>query len=158
LKSPDRAARDSGADREGTVAVTRFEVKGSVGDHFAWLRTRLALERTALAWVRTAISLIGFGFTIVQFFQRLQSMPGVAPAANPHAPRYLGLALIGSGILALVLSILQYRGVQSYMWREDYKSIAGIEGGPDRTAMLPVAIVLLLVGVFAFCAVLFRMV
>jgi inner membrane protein YidH len=138
--------------------VARFDVKGSVGDHFAWLRTRLALERTALAWVRTAIALIGFGFTIVQFFQRLQSMPGVAPPANPHAPRYLGLALIGSGILALCLAILQYRQMERYLWRDDYKSIAGIDADHKSTAMLPVAIVLLLVGVFAFCAVLFRMV
>jgi len=140
------------------MAATRFEVKGTVGDHFAWLRTRLALERTALAWLRTAISLIGFGFTIVQFFQRLQTTAGVAPAANPHAPRYLGLALIGSGVLALILSIVQYRQVQKYMWREEYQSIAGMDARHESTAMLPVAMVLLLVGVFAFCAVLFRLV
>jgi putative membrane protein len=140
------------------MAAGRFEVKGTVGDHFAWLRTRLALERTALAWLRTAISLIGFGFTIVQFFQRLQSTPGVAPAANPSAPRYLGLALIGSGVLALVLSVAQYRQVQQYMWRQEYQSIAGMDAHHESTAMLPVSIVLLLVGVFAFCAVLFRLV
>jgi len=49
--------------------TSRFETKAGVGDHFAWLRTRLALERTAMAWIRTSIALIGFGFTIVHFFE-----------------------------------------------------------------------------------------
>ena len=48
--------------------------------HFGWIRTRLAVDRTLLAWLRTSVSLIGFGFTIVQFFQRLQDASGVAPA------------------------------------------------------------------------------
>ena len=55
---------------------TRFTVRTTAEAHFAWLRTRLALERTIMAWVRTAVSLIGFGFAIVQFFDRLQQMPG----------------------------------------------------------------------------------
>ena len=51
----------------------------NVATHFAWLRTRMAAERTLEAWVRTAISLIGFGFTIVKFFERLNQIPGVPP-------------------------------------------------------------------------------
>ena len=61
----------------------RFEVKATASDHFSWLRTRLSVERTMMSWVRTAIALIGFGFTIVQFFERMQEMPGVAPAIFP---------------------------------------------------------------------------
>ena len=137
--------------------TSRFETKAGLVDHFAWLRTRLALERTAMAWIRTSIALIGFGFTIVQFFEKLRTMQGVAPAAQPHAPRYLGLGLIGSGVLGLVLSLVQYRHVLRYLWRAEYREIAGIDGGPDRSPMLAVAIVLLLVGVFAFVAVLFRL-
>ena len=82
----------------------RFEVRADAASHFAWLRTRLALERTLMAWVRTAGSLIGFGFTIVQFFERFQSMDHVAAAARPQAPWYLGLALIGAGVVALLIS------------------------------------------------------
>ena len=52
-----------------------------------------------MSWIRTAVSLIGFGFTIVQFFERLQDIPGVNPALHPAAPRYLGLALIGCGVV-----------------------------------------------------------
>ena len=43
----------------------------------AFQRTRLAEDRTLMAVIRTALSLIGFGFTIFQFFQRL---------ARPSAP------------------------------------------------------------------------
>ena len=55
---------------------TRFTVRTTAEAHFAWLRTRLAIERTMLAWMRTAVSLIGFGFAIVQFFDRLQRCRG----------------------------------------------------------------------------------
>ena len=61
----------------------RFEVKATASDHFSWLRTRLSVERTMMSWVRTATALIGFGFTIVQFFARIQETPGVAPPIFP---------------------------------------------------------------------------
>ena len=32
----------------------RFEVRATAGDHFAWIRTRLSVERTMMAWLRTA--------------------------------------------------------------------------------------------------------
>ena len=69
-----------------SLAPNRYDVETYVGNHFAWLRTRLAVERTLMAWVRTAMTLIGFGFTIVQFFAHLQEMDGVAPAARPQMP------------------------------------------------------------------------
>ena len=83
----------------------RFPVEPTAQTHFAWLRTRMALERTLLAWVRTAVALIGFGFTIVQFFERFNKMEGVAPAHYPQAPRYLGLMLIGAGVAGTILSL-----------------------------------------------------
>src|SRR5260221_13430761 len=96
--------------------ANRFEVRVTADTHFGWLRTRLSLERTLMSWVRTAVSLIGFGFTIVQFFDRVQQMPGVKPVRFPEAPYYLGLALIGCGILALFVSIWQYRWTLRYLW------------------------------------------
>jgi Predicted membrane protein len=53
-----------------------------VPTHFAWLRTRMSMERTLMSWVRTATALIGFGFTIFQFLQRFNQTPGIAPAAH----------------------------------------------------------------------------
>ena len=63
----------------------RFEVQPNVQSHFSWIRTRLSIERTLMSWVRTATALIGFGFTIVQFFERLKGMGGVAPALRSRA-------------------------------------------------------------------------
>ena len=51
--------------------------------HFAWLRTRMSLERTLMSWVRTATALIGFGFTIFQFFERFNQMAGVEGPRHP---------------------------------------------------------------------------
>ena len=61
----------------------RFEVRVTAESHFAWLRTRLALERTMMAWARTAVSLIGFGFAIVQFLDTVQELPGARPVRFP---------------------------------------------------------------------------
>ena len=66
--------------------TARFEVRATASDHFSWLRTRASLERTMMSWIRTAVSLIGFGFTIVQFFERMQDIPGANPMRHPAAP------------------------------------------------------------------------
>ena len=136
----------------------RFEVRASATDHFAWLRTRLAIERTMMAWVRTATALIGFGFTIVQFFARIQEAPGVAPPYFPHAPRYLGLSLIFCGVMALVIAIWEYHWGLRYLWGGNFAAIAGFSREEKQTPLLAVAIVLALIGVFAFFAVVFRLV
>jgi len=75
---------------------------------YPWIQTRLALERTLLAWVRTAAALIGFGFTIFNFYEMLNSIEGVKPAWRPGASRMLGVSLVGIGTLALLLALAQY--------------------------------------------------
>lgn len=134
----------------------RFDVKVTAESHFSWIRTRLSLERTLMSWVRTAISMIGFGFTIVQFFERFSNMQGVAPALAPVSPRYFGLALIGCGVLALVISTWQYRWSISYLWSAPYDRIAGAEKDRMQTPILAVCILLILIGLFTFVAVLTR--
>jgi len=136
----------------------RFEVKATASDHFAWLRTRLSVERTMMSWVRTATALIGFGFTIVQFFARIQDTPGIAPAYFPHAPRYLGLSLILCGVMALVISIWEYQWGLRYLWGDNFAVIAGARREGKQTPLLAVAIVLAFIGTFAFFAVLLRLV
>ncbi len=140
-----------------TDATQRFDSTPSASNHFAWVRTRLAVERTLMAWVRTCTALIGFGFTIVQFFQRLSTTPGVTEAMRPQAPRYLGLMLIGSGIAGLLISVVQYRKVNAYL-DKSFSSIAGLElGVAGKTPLQAVALGLCLIGIFAFGAILFRM-
>jgi putative membrane protein len=122
--SRSRLGRALGFTFEASV-TDRFEVTPNAATHFAWLRTRLSIERTFMAWVRTSMALIGFGFTIVQFFEHLKLLEDVKPAARPVAPRQLGLALIGAGIVALAMFSLQYRSLIRYMWSKEFAPIAG---------------------------------
>ncbi len=136
----------------------RFTVKVAAETHFAWMRTRMAVERTILAWVRTAVALIGFGFTIVQFFERMTNMQGSTEAVFPHAPRYLGLALIFCGIASLVIALWEYRWTLNYLWNSDYAPIAGMTKEGRKSPVIGVILVLLLVGIFAFFSVLLRLI
>lgn len=136
----------------------RFEVRVTSDSHFGWIRTRLSVERTMMSWVRTAVSLIGFGFAIVQFFERFQQMPGTSPALTPNAPKYLGLALISCGILSLLVSIWQYRWTVNYMWNDPFTPIAGMTREGKQSPVLAIAVLLTLIGLFAFFAVLTRLV
>ena len=145
------------ADSRTTRSAGRFEVRATAADHFAWLRTRLALERTIMAWLRTAVALIGFGFAIVQYLEHLEETPGARSAYLPHAPRYLGLALIACGVLALVISIWQYSWSIRYLWGEPYTPLAGVTKEGKHTPVIAVAVVLILIGLFAFIAVLLRL-
>ena len=134
----------------------RFEVRPTSDSHFGWIRTRLSLERTLMSWVRTAAALIGFGFTIVQFFEHLQATAGVPPALRPQAPRYLGLALIAVGVIALFVSIWQYRSVVHYLWGKEFEPIAGFGDVVRMTPLYAVAITMIFIGLFAFGAVFLR--
>lgn len=62
-------------------------------------RTRLAGDRTLMAYTRTSLSLIGFGFTIYQAFQKFREAGIIEHAA---APRNFDASLIVFGVLILV--------------------------------------------------------
>ena len=138
-------------------AASRLEVRTTSDSHFSWLRTRLSLERTMMSWLRTATALIGFGFAIVQFFGRLQQTPEARSAYLPNAPVYLGLALIGCGILALVVAIWEHRWALHYLWGAPFTPIAGAGQEPMNTPVLAIGVLLIFIGLFAFFAVLMRL-
>jgi len=144
-------------DLPRAAKTSRFEVRASASDHFAWIRTRLALERTIMSWLRTAVALIGFGFAIVEYFDRLQQGPETRAALLPEAPKYLGLALISCGILALVISLWQYFWTVCYLWGEPYRPIAGVTKEGMQSPVIAVALLLIVIGLFAFVAVLLRL-
>ena len=137
--------------------VNRFAVNPKVDTHFSWLRTRLSMERTLMSWIRTATALIGFGFTIVQFFERFKTMDTVSPPVLPQASRYLGLALIGSGVIGLIVSAWEYRSMLHYLWSQEFAPVAGTDKTPAHTPTLMITIVLILIGIYAFTAVLLRL-
>ena len=149
------------ADSPTAASAGRFEVRATAADHFAWVRTRLALERTIMAWQRTGVALIGFGFAIVQYLEHLEQAPGAHAAYLPDAPRDLGLALISCGILALAISLWQYLRTVRYLWSGSFSRLAGMEADLTKEKMhspvLAVAILLIFIGLFAFFAVLFHL-
>ena len=144
---------------EPTTATNagRFEVRVTADTHFGWLRTRLSIERTMMSWIRTAVSLIGFGFAIVQFFERLRQMPGASGAYFPEAPKYLGLSLIACGILALLVSIWQYWWTVNYLRSGSFAQVAGLKEGM-HSPVIAVAVFLVCIGLFAFGAVMLHLV
>jgi putative membrane protein len=146
------------SDPEADKQPERFEVRATADSHFAWVRTRLAVERTLMAYMRTAVSLIGFGFAIVQFFERFHNMPGAAPARYPDAAWYLGLTLIFCGVVAMVISVWEFRWTIRYLWGGSFEKIAGVTTEGRQTPLYAVAIALIFVGTFAFVVVLLRLV
>ena len=136
--------------------TSRFLVRTTAETHFAWLRTRMSIERTLMSWVRTATGLIGFGFTIFQFLHRFNQTPGIEPAAHPWTPWVLGLGLIGTGIVALTIAVWEYRLLVRYLWEKDFKPIAGVAESAHHTPIVAVSVLVILIGIFAFAAVLLR--
>ena len=90
-------------------------------------RTRIAYERTMMAWIRTATSLITFGFSVYKFFEI--EMKVAPPVAVLLGPRGFGLALIGIGLLSLVLGRIEH-GRDLRALRQQYadmpRSMSGI--------------------------------
>ena len=124
----------------------------------AFERTRMGADRTLMANVRTSLSLISFGFTIYQVFNKAEAK-GLLDAQDPTA-RGLGLALLVLGLLFLVTGITTHArfgrvlterrrrlfGLQ--LLRSDISYIA--------TPTFALALLLLLVGVAALSSIVFR--
>jgi putative membrane protein len=68
------------AESPPSAGANRFEVRVTSDSHFAWLRTRLSVERTMMSWLRTAVSLIGFGFALAGMASERKRSPVVAVA------------------------------------------------------------------------------
>src|SRR6185369_7515706 len=146
------------SDTRSASGAGRFEVRVTSDSHFGWIRTRLSIERTMMSWIRTAVALIGFGFAIVQFFARFEQMPGVRPADYPNAARNLGLALISCGVLALLIAVWQYLWIIRSLWSGSFEPIAGPTREGVQAPIIIIAVLLIGIGVFAFFAVLLRLV
>jgi putative membrane protein len=77
-----------------------------ISTQLSWMRSDLSNLRTLLAWARTSVSMIGFGFTIYNFYRGfLQDIPGPRGA---DAARNLGLALVAAGTLAMAVAVWNY--------------------------------------------------
>jgi len=120
-------------------------------------RTRLAEDRTLMAVIRTSLSLIGFGFTIFQFFQRLREQDVITTAA---APRHFGEALVILGVAMLILGIIYH--VQFMFGLRRLRQSMHEEGLIHAETVFPVsltlitAFLLLVIGVAAILSMEFK--
>ncbi len=142
-------------------------IGGSAGNELASQRTAMAFERTSLATdrtlmavVRTSLSLIGFGFTIFQFFHKLGSQflpPNTLPS---EAPRRFGLALIVLGVIMLCYGIYNHEyAARERRRRRQALFDQGLIRNPEikrpNSARI-IAILLLIVGLLAISSVALR--
>lgn len=121
-------------------------------------RTRMSSDRTLMSTVRTSLSLIGFGFTLHEVFAKGAA---IIPGAN-ETGRNLGLALLGMGILLLILGIQGHarfdRGLDQ---RRDILHDRGLlrrAAHFQRTPSYLIALALLAVGIAALASITWRMV
>lgn len=120
-------------------------------------RTRLSADRTLMSVIRTALSLIGFGFTIFQVFEKLHEAGTLKHAA---APRNFGVTLVFLGIGMLVLGIVYHVRFMLGLRHERHEMtrdglIHGESGFPTSMTLI-IALLLLLVGVFAILSMVFQ--
>jgi len=120
-------------------------------------RTRLSADRTLMSVIRTSLSLIGFGFTIYQVFEKLYESQVLK---NARAPRHFGEALVILGICMLVLGIGYHIGFMLDLRRlRKAMRLEGLIHGESQfpaSMTLIVAVMLLLVGIFAIGSMVFH--
>jgi putative membrane protein len=114
-------------------------------------RTRLSADRTLMSVIRTALSMIGFGFTIFHFFHALKKVKNMNVDPT-QAAESVGLAMVGMGILMLLLGII-YHAIFMLQVRKERERL-NAEGFIAKHDSFPVsmtlivAVLLLLLGVF----------
>ena len=121
----------------------------SITNELAKERSREAADRTLMAWIRTALSLIGFGFAIASFRDILLEGGLIR---NPHkefnGALVFGLSFVSLGVLGLLAATLQHWNILQHLKQADF-SYTGF-----RPLAFIMAILLMLIGLFAFIAVL----
>lgn len=84
-----------------------------ISAQFSWIRSDLSNLRTLLSWSRTAVSMIGFGFTIYNFFSGFLQEAGEARLRE--FSRNLGLTLVVAGTLAMIIAVWNYWSINNYL-------------------------------------------
>jgi putative membrane protein len=82
-----------------------------ISTQLSWMRSDLSNLRTLLAWARTGVSMIGFGFTIYNFYRGF--LEDLVNGRGTDAARNLGLALVGAGTLAMLIAIWNYWSINN---------------------------------------------
>jgi len=124
------------------------ETPAETATRLAIERTRLAYERTLMAWIRTATALISFGFTVYKFFEFEAGKNLPAATGRLLSPRYFALIMIGTGLVALLLSTIEHR--------RNIRALAAKPGTAHVSVAGVLAALIAVMGLLAFVAALFR--
>jgi putative membrane protein len=120
-------------------------------------RTRLSADRTLMSVMRTSLSLIGFGFTVFQFFQKLQASEVVSRSTSPG---HFGQTLVWLGIGMLTVGIVYHAlfmlGLRRERRRMKDAGLLHAESGFPVSLTLITAVLLLALGVVAIAGMSFN--
>lgn len=122
------------------------EVKVNLTNELAKERNRAAYDRTLMAWIRTAISLIGFGFAIAKSYEYIQmdEMEKTGRFIDQiHAPLWFGMSFIVLGMLCILGGVIQYVKVVKQIQTGEFTY------GEPRPLAKIIALILLIIGIFA---------
>jgi len=109
-------------------------------------RNRAAYDRTLMAWIRTAISLIGFGFAIATSYEyiHMETLERTGRFLDViHAPLWFGISFILLGMLCILGGVIQHLKVLRQIQSSKFTSTE------SKPLAKIVALILLLIGVFA---------
>ena len=121
-------------------------------------RTRMSADRTLMSVIRTSLSLISFGFTIFQFFQKVNvpntHISGGAPV------RHFALTLVLLGVAMLVFGIGYHlvfmRGLRLERTQMKHNGLIHAESAFPASMTLVTAVLLLAIGILAVLSMIFN--
>ena len=122
--------------------------KASTTDELARERNRAAADRTLMAWIRTALAMIGFGFGVGKLYDALEKANPDGISDPLYSAQVVGEALIALGVFGLLAAVIQHWRILRQIENEQFAY------RPPRALPMIVAILLLLIGVFAFISIL----
>ena len=123
----------------------------NVSNDLAKERTRAAADRTLMAWIRTCLSLIGFGFGIAKFRDILVEAGLRRGPEHIHSTLIFGLSFIALGIFGLLAAVVQHWRILQHIKFDNFQYTG------FRPVVMVTALILLLIGLFAFISILLRL-
>lgn len=122
-------------------------------------RTRMAADRTLMASLRTSLALIGFGFTIVKFFNEVGKQLAIQGAMASPA-RNFGITLVVLGVALLIASLYNHWQftVGQRLLRDDLfaRHLLGSSSRHRTSATAMICVLLLLAGLLVLLGILAR--
>jgi putative membrane protein len=117
----------------------------------------MSADRTLMSVIRTSLSLISFGFTIYQVFEKLRDQNIITHAG---AARNFGVALVSVGILMLIGGIIYH--IQFMVGLRNERKMLADDGLIHAQSIFPPSLtlitagVLLLIGIAAIVSMVFN--